>query len=116
MKTPATPSDPFLGRFKSSSVPPPHTVGALKSKIAKEEDIKMLANTSLFLTPYSQTPMDDTTKVILNSTGPGSTAKEPVALVAKMSDSERSSLESGRKGGLNVSQKKVPGVQYRTSI
>ena len=115
MKTPATSSDPYLGRFKSSSVRPPHTVGTVKSKIAKEEDIKILANTSLFLTPYSQSPMDDTSKVILNSNGPGSTTQEPLALIAKLSDSERSILESGRKGGLGDSKKKLPGVKYRAS-
>ena len=65
------------------------------------ENIKDRESTSLFLTSYSQSPMDDADKVnILNSTGPGSTPQEPLALVAKLSDSERSELESGRRGGL----------------
>ena len=45
--------------------------------------------------------MDDANKdIILNrsGTGPGSTPQEPLALVAKMSDSERSALESEGRG------------------
>jgi len=65
------------------------------------ESIKDRENTSLFLTPYSQSPMGDAEKVVVpNCTGPGSTPHEPVALVAKMSDSERSALESDGRGGL----------------
>jgi hypothetical protein len=118
-KTPAAPGDPFLGRIKARSVPPPHTVKAVKRKIAKVEDIKDPTSTSLFLTPYSQSPMADADKVtILNRTGPGSTPQEPLALVAKMSDSERSALESGRRGGLTSAESdtKPPEIRYRTSI
>ena len=91
-KTPVTPGvDPFLGRIKAISVPPPHTANAVKRCIAKVENIKDRTSTSLFLTLYSQSPMGDTDKVaIFNRTGPGSTPQEPLALVAKMSDSERS--------------------------
>ena len=63
--------------------------------------------------------MGDADKVtILNRTGPGSTPQEPLALVAKMSDSERSTLESGRKGGLASAESDTtpPGIRYRTSI
>ena len=58
---------------------------------------------SLFLTPYSQSPMDDADNaIILNRTGtsPGSTPQEPLALVAEMSDSERSALESDGRSGV----------------
>ena len=45
--------------------------------------------------------MDDAEKVtILNFIGPGSTPQEPLALVAKMSDSDRLALESEGRGGL----------------
>jgi hypothetical protein len=118
-KTPADSGDPFLGRIKAISVAPPHTVKAVKHKIEKVEDIKDRTSTSLFLTPYSQSPMADTDKVtIRNRTGPGSTPQEPLALVAKMSDSERSVLESGRKGGLTSAESdtKSPEIRYRTSI
>ena len=89
-KIPVTPSDPFLGRIKVRSVPPPRTAKALKRSIAKIEDIKDRTSTSLFLTLYSQSPVDDVDKVtsIFNGTGPGSMPQEHLALVAQMSDSE----------------------------
>ena len=37
--------------------------------------------------------------IFLDGTGPGSTPHEPLALVANMSDSERSALESEGRGG-----------------
>ena len=121
-KTPAAPDDPFLGCIKARYVPPPHTVKAVKHSIAKVENIKDRKSTSLFLTAYSQSPMDDDGEVtILNRTGPGSTPQEPLALVAKMSDSERSALESGGRGGLASAQVGEPDIapleiRYRTSI
>ena len=119
-KVPAAPGDPFLGRIKARSVAPPHTAQAVKRCIAKMENIKDRTSTTLFLTPYSQSPMDDADKVtIRNRTGPGSTPQEPLALVAKMSDSERSALESGGRGELAIAVE--PGttpseIRYRTSI
>ena len=82
------------------------------------EDIKDPTSTSLFLTPYSQSPMSDADKVnILNRTGPGSTPHEPLALIAKMSDSERSALESRGRGGLvNAEDTAPPEIRYRTYI
>ena len=83
-------------------MPPPRTAKTVKCSIAKVENIKDRENTSLYLTPYSESPMDDAEKVtILNGTGPGSTPQEPLALVAKMSDSERRDLESERRDGLS---------------
>ena len=124
-KTPVTPSDPFLGRIKARSVPPPgpRTVKAVKRSIAKVENIKDRESTSLFLTPYSQSPMDDADKItILNGTGLGSTPQEPLALVVnlKMSDSERSALEESEgRGGLASSAEHdttLPEIRYCTSI
>ena len=44
----------------------------VKRCITEAENIKGGESTSLFLTPYSQSPMDDADKVIiLNITGPG---------------------------------------------
>ena len=120
--TPVAPGDPFLGRIKYTSVPPPRTARTVKRCIANMENIENRERTSLFLTSYSQSPMDDTDKVsILNGTGrtgPGSTSQEPLALVAKMSDSERSDLESGRRGGLASAAEPdttPPGIRYGTS-
>ena len=120
--TPITPGDPFVGRIKARSVPPPRTVKAVKCSIAKVENIKDREDTSLFLTSYSESPMDDADKVtILNGIGPGSTPLEPLALVAKMSDSERSDLESGGRDGLasaTVTEPGTtpPGIRYLKSI
>jgi hypothetical protein len=120
--TPVAPGDPFLGRIKVRSVPPPRTVKAVKGSIAKVENIKNRESTSLFLTPYSQSPMDDAEKVtILNRTGPGSTPQEPLVLVAKMSDSERSDLESEGRGRLASAAEPARDttaleIRYRTSI
>ena len=93
-KTSVSPGDPFLGRIKAISVPPPHTVKAVKHSIAKLENIKDRTKTSLFLTLYSESPIGDAEKVtIRNRTSLGSTPQEPLALVAKMSDTERRALE-----------------------
>ena len=119
-KAPITPGDPFLGRIKVISVPPPRTAKTVKRSIAKVENIKDRKSTTLFLTPYSQSPMDDTEKVaILDGTGPGSTPQEPLALVSKMSDSERSALESDGRGGLASSAEsdtEPPEIRYCKSI
>ena len=63
--------------------------------------------------------MGDTEKVtIISGTGPGSTPQEPLALVATMSDSERSALESdGRNGLANAAESdSSPEIRYGTSI
>ena len=62
--------------------------------------------------------MDDEDKaIVLNrtGTGPGSTPQEPLALVAKMSDSERRALESERKSAAE-DDTTSPEIQYRTFI
>ena len=120
-KIPAAPSgDPFLGRIKARSVAPPHTAQSVKRCIAKMENIKDRTSTTLFLTPSSQSPMGDADKVtIRNRTGPGSMPQEPLALVAKMSDSERSALEFGGKGELASAAEPgttSSGIRYRTSV
>ena len=113
-KKPVTPGDLFLGRIKAKSVLPTRTV---KYSIAKVENIKDHESITLFLSPCSQTPIDDAGKVtILNGTGPGSTPQEPLALVAKVLNSERSSLESKRRGGLTKAAEPDTTIQYRTSI
>ena len=120
--SPVTPGDPFLGCIKVRSVPPPRTAKTVKCSIAKVENIKDGESISLFLTPYSQSPMDNANNdIILNraGTGLGSTPQEPLALVAKMSHSERSALESDGRGGLvNAAEPDTtsPEIQYGTSI
>ena len=118
LKTPAAPGDPFLGRINAKYVPPPHTAKAVRRSISKVENLKDCTSTSLFLTPYSQSPIGDADEVtILNRTGPGSTPQEPLALVAKISDSERTVLESGGRGGFASAQvAERQEIRYRTSI
>jgi hypothetical protein len=121
-KTSATPDDPFLGRIKAKSVPPPHTVNALKRCLAKYENISDRTSSSLYLTPYSKSLMDDAGKVtILSRTGPGSFPQEPLALVAKLTDSERSALKSGERRGLPSTSEPdttvtSPNTRYRTPV
>jgi hypothetical protein len=119
-KAPVSSDNPFLGRIKATSVPPPHTVQNVKRSIANVEDIKdRTITTTLFLTPRSQSPMGDAEEVtIFNRTGPGSMPQEPLALVAKMSVSQRSTLESERRGELASAADSEfdPRIRYRTSI
>ena len=78
---------------------------------------------TLYLSPYSQSPMDDAEKVtILNGSHPGSTPQEPLALVAKMSYmsySVRSALKSDGRVPANAAEphtpSEIPG-RYGTSI
>ena len=60
--------------------------------------------------------MGDADKVILNGTGPGSTPQEPLALLAKLLDSERSALESDGRGGLASLAEPDTTVRYCTFI
>ena len=117
-KTPVAPGNPFLGRIKATSVSPPHIVKTLRCSIAKVEGIKDPNKTSLFLTPYCQSPVCDTDKVILNGNGLGSTPHEPLAIVARISNSERSaSLES--EVAADTEPDTTPPatrIRYRTSI
>ena len=125
-KTPITTDDPFLGRIKVTSVPPPRTAKTVKRIISKVEDIEDVENTNLFLTPYSQSPRDDAAKdIILSRTGthPGSTPEEPLALVAlektPMSHTERSALLSKGRSGLASGAEHdtmSPEIRYGTSI
>ena len=102
--------------------PPPRTAETVKCGIAKVENIKDDQSISLFLTSYSKSPMDDANKdIIINRTGTGlgSTPQEPLALVAKMSDSERSILESDGRGGLeSIAEPDAtfPEIRYGASI
>ena len=99
-------------------MPPPHTVKSVKLRIAKMEDINLNdpTNISLFLTSSLGSPMDDADKInILSRTGPGSTSQAPLAIVAKMSDSQRSALLSERRDGLAEPNTTPPGIRYRTS-
>jgi hypothetical protein len=114
----ATADDPFLGRIKANSIAPPHTVTSLKRCLAKFEAINDDAIIGLFLTPSSQSPMNSAGKVSLSSgTGPGSIPQEPLALVAKISDSDQRDLESGQTGeNTPENGATFPGTRYCTFL
>jgi hypothetical protein len=87
-------NDPFLGRISSNAVTPPHTAINLKRCLLAVENIDTSISTSLFITASAQEPLDDMAKVlILKVPGPGCTPNEPMALVAKVSGADRSTLE-----------------------
>ena len=65
-KTPVAPGDPSPGRIKVISVPHPRTIKTIKCSIATVENIKYGERTSLFLTPFSQSPIGDERKFIFS--------------------------------------------------
>jgi hypothetical protein len=118
-KTPVAPDDPFLGRIIARFVPPPRNAKAVKRSISKVENIKDRESSSIFLTPYSESPMDDADKFsIHNGTGPpGSTPQEPLALVAKMTDSEESERRASKSRGRAAKPETTPpDIRHGTSI
>jgi hypothetical protein len=128
-KTSTAPGDSFLGRIEARSVPPPHTAKTVKLCIARVENIEHRTSASLFLTPYSQSPMGEAHKfTILNPIGLktlkkekenlGSTPQKPLAFVAWISDSERSALESGGSGLASAAEPDTTPseIRYRTSL
>lgn len=84
-KTAPDPSNPFIGRIKATSVPPPLDVASLKRTLAQAEGIPDLGGwrTDLYRLPSHQAPMDDTEKVSILGlgTGIGLTATDALALV-----------------------------------
>jgi hypothetical protein len=67
-------------------VTPPHTVYNVKECLLGVEDMDESITTSLFVSPSSQTPMNDSGRVaILECPGPGYSPNEPMALVGKLS-------------------------------
>ncbi|KAJ7706517.1 hypothetical protein B0H14DRAFT_2415809, partial [Mycena olivaceomarginata] len=61
--------DQFLGRIAANSIPPPHNVGSLKRCTAHTEGLLEACGSSisLFVSPASQIPMSDTTKLAISS-------------------------------------------------
>ena len=94
---PMNTEDPYLARIAVKSVTPPHTVSSLKRCLSKVENIVNYRNSSLFLSISSHTLMDDGHRLsLLNRSGPGSIPQEPMALVVKLSESERNALAAVR--------------------
>jgi len=86
-------NDPYLGRILAELVAPPHIAISLKHCLLSVESIEDKATSSLFIAASSQTPMDDAGRVsILAYPGPGCSPNDPLALVVKLSDSDRRQL------------------------
>jgi hypothetical protein len=92
-KVPVNPDDPYLARIMAKSVAPPHTVSSLKRHLSKVEGITNHQDSSLFSAPSGQSAMDNLYRLsLLSDEGPWSMPQEPLALVAKLSESERNAF------------------------
>jgi len=89
--------DKYLGRLPAKLVAPPHTAMSLKRCLSRIENINPNVQISLFIATSSQTPIDDAGCLsILAYPGPGCTPNEPMALVATLTDTDRSRLDVKR--------------------
>ncbi|KAJ6549564.1 hypothetical protein DFH09DRAFT_1039373, partial [Mycena vulgaris] len=92
-RTALDPTNPFIGRIKASSVPPPLTAGSLKRTLAHAEGIPdpSGSRTSLYQSPTDQAPMKDSQKVAIHGIGIASTPATALALifVAEVSEAEK---------------------------
>ncbi|KAF8205225.1 hypothetical protein K438DRAFT_1964311 [Mycena galopus ATCC 62051] len=75
--------NPFVGRIKATSVPPPHTIASLKRALVQAEGLPDSIGdlTALFQTRDSRTPLATTARVNIFNGDVGATAKTPMALV-----------------------------------
>jgi hypothetical protein len=84
-KVPIDLEEKSLVRLKSSSVPPPRDVPALKRCICATEHIQDAHRTQLFASLLSLSPLSDQPDALLfASDGPGSTPEDPMALVVTL--------------------------------
>jgi hypothetical protein len=68
----------------SFSVAPPHSAASIKKRICNAEIIQDPGRANLYLSPSSQSPMEENGRVsIASSTGAGFMPEEPLALVVK---------------------------------
>jgi hypothetical protein len=83
-------SNPFIGRIKATSVPPPHTVASLKRALVQAEGLPDPNGdlTGLFETRDAQTAMVTDARVAISTGDLGATAQTPVALVFLTSPKE----------------------------
>ncbi|EDR15487.1 uncharacterized protein LACBIDRAFT_321354 [Laccaria bicolor S238N-H82] len=79
-KTSFDDNNPSLGRIKTLSVPPPHTVSSLKNYVIKSEDVSAI-NVLLFEDEGSESAMTDNDALtLLSDTFPGFTEDRPIAI------------------------------------
>ena len=77
------PGNPFIGRIKATSVPPPHTVASLKRALVQAEALPDPSGdlTSLFQTKDARAAMASTARVDILGGDIGATSQTAVALV-----------------------------------
>ena len=79
-KTSFDASNPSLGRVKTLSVPPPHTVSSLKNHIIMSEDLSG-DNVQIFEDEGSESAMNDGDALtLLSDTFPGFSEDQPIAI------------------------------------
>jgi hypothetical protein len=92
-------TDPFIGRIKSTTIPPPRTVDTLKCCLAYFESLSDPNNqrTELYLTASSDSPIQNS-NLLLVGEDLGSSPQSAVAFVLRqdLSDVEKASLGSVR--------------------
>jgi hypothetical protein len=94
---PFDPSNPYLGRIDANLVPPPHTVASIKRSLSRVEKIADHTRTRLFTLTSTTRPLDNEEHLaILAGTGPGSTPRQPLALVQVDSAAGERSASSER--------------------
>ncbi|KAJ7050981.1 hypothetical protein C8F01DRAFT_1177040 [Mycena amicta] len=113
-KNPGSQQTPFIGRIKSTSVPPPYTVASLKRALVQAEGLPDPEGelTSLFETRDARTPMAKNASADIFTGSLGATAQTPVALVFLRNPTVPLQAVSGDRvedGG----DKMLPPVYYR---
>ncbi|KAJ6623721.1 hypothetical protein B0H10DRAFT_2009268 [Mycena sp. CBHHK59/15] len=95
-KTALNSGNPFIGRIKATSVPPPLNVASLKRTLAQTEGLpdSIGSRTTLYRFPSDQTPMDEAEKVSILGIGIASTPTAALALVfvEELSNTEKNDL------------------------
>jgi hypothetical protein len=82
-KQPASSDDAYIGRISVDAVPPPHTATSIMRCISKIETLEMSAQSQLFTSISSKSPIGEGHVSILTSdpSRPGCTAEDPMAFV-----------------------------------
>jgi hypothetical protein len=79
------PEEPSVGRIRTDSVAPPHSLASVKRHISIVEETPALAHAHLFADILCDTPLKDIS--ILDTNGPGQSPNEPMAIVQVASPS-----------------------------
>jgi hypothetical protein len=75
------PEEPYLGRIRADSVPPPHSPASIKRCISRVERNPELADAKLFADISSKTPLQEGHIPILRTDCPGLSPNKPMAVV-----------------------------------